>query len=158
MGNPDYSKSLSTVKMLHWSLVLMLVGFGVVVFLLNISEPTGEVTDDNNILLYVPAIVLVIAIPTSMIVFKKHIKENMPKKPTKLSDKLGLYQTGHLIRMAILEVAGFFAVVISLITGTLLNLAVLLIAILFMVMLTPSLLKITEAVDLTPKERNQLAS
>ena len=79
-----------------------------------------------------------------MQIFKIYLKNNKPKNLNSVKELFASYQTAHLLRLSVLEIAGFFAVISAFMTGYLPILGVILVTTAVMVSLTPSEFKISE--------------
>ena len=121
----------------------------------NLTDPIGEITDENSILMYVPAMLMIIVFPLSKIIYKNYLKGNT-ENLNRLGSKLGVFQAAHLIRVSMFEATALLAAVICFITGTNGNLGILCIAITVQAFIAPTPFKIAEALNLSPEERNQL--
>lgn len=160
MENYSPKVAMKTMRIIHIAMAALPTLFGIVVAALNLTDPNqseaGFPTDFQpgiEILLYVPAIVLVLALPMSTFLFKQNIKSNLGEEPT-LRSKLAAFQSAHLVRMAFIEMAGLLAVVVCFITGNLYNLAVLLTVLLIFLNKMPSVYSIKTELGLTPEEKS----
>ncbi len=153
MKELHYSEALKSSRIIHLALTMGPVIFGVIVFYINTTNPVAKPDESNDLLLYLPIAVAAIAIPASSIVFKSYLKGGSPQT---LREKLSVFHTASIIRLAILEMAGLMSVVISLATGNVMILSVLAMVAIYMATLQPTILKITETMNLSAEERRQL--
>lgn len=156
MATFSFRQLLQTLNIMHWTITITPVIFGgVVLFVLN--EPTNpwEFETDNP-MFYLPWIYFIVAIPLSKFMFNTVLKSNAPSKSMSLKSRLGAYQTAHLVRLAVLETAAIMAVVISLVTETLISFPVLLLALIMMFSQFPSKGKIVETLELSEAEIAEL--
>ncbi len=111
--------------------------------------------DDSNVLTFIPVVVFIIAVPAAFIMFKSQINGQLQQNPP-TERKLAIFQTAHIIRMALLESAALIGVVVCIITKTYINYIPTGIAILLMLMIIPSEFKISEQLKLSRNEQQQL--
>ena len=125
----------------------------VVVFLVTSdqTEPTG-----SEVLTYLSPALFFIALAIHPILFASAVKETKDSEVA-LSKKLAAFQTGNIMRIAVLEAAAIFAAVTAFLTGNLYHLITvgLVLAIMFTKLPTPQLLE-TE-LELSPEEKTQLS-
>jgi len=121
----------------------------------NLTGPVGELTRENQIFMYLPGIALIIAFPGSQVLFKNHLKNNLDASK-ELQSKLAVFQTGHLLRLSVIEAATLLSGVASFVIGNNINLSVMAIGLLIMTFLAPTPFKIGESLNLSPNERQQL--
>ncbi len=153
MEKPDYSEALKSSRIIHLGLTIGPVIFGILALYINLTNPAAKPNESNEILLYLPIVAAAIALPASIVVFKSYLKQGSPQT---LREKLSVFHTASLIRLAILEMAGLMSAVISLVTGNLMILGVLGLIAVYMATLRPTILKITEVMNLSPEERIEL--
>jgi len=94
------------------------------------------------------------AVGISPIIFKQQLAKLTGKED--LRTKMAAYQTAHIIRCALLEGAGLFATVISLVTRDSMALAALVIVLGVFVLQIPSVLSLERDLNLTSAEKNEL--
>ena len=151
-NNPNYRAIIGIIRTLHASMAFIMVLFGAIVFWLNTTNPIGFLNEENEFMLYIPGILLLVAIPTSTILFKNQVRGAYDRQ-VPLDRKLSMFQVGHLIRMATFEAAGLMGAAISLITGNNYNLGTLFLVLLSFLFLFPSSGRISIDLKLTPQER-----
>jgi hypothetical protein len=154
MERPNLA-SLKAISIIHWAITFVPLIFGGVVLYINLTDPIGELSDENKILMYLPGGFMIIAFPASHVVYKNYLKDKIGGT-IELRSKLGLFQTAHLIRIAMMEAVALFAAVTCLVTGNLLNLGIFCIALIMLVLVAPTPFKVAEALNLSQEERNQL--
>ncbi len=152
MNEAKLSSAMKVMKTIHWTITLMPVLFSLVVLYFNYAGSVGESPELKNVFLYVAVIMLAIAIPVSSIIFKTYLKNNRPQNPNSANQLMGVYQTGHLIRLSVLEVAGLFAVVSAFKTGYMPMLGLTAVSTAIMISLTPSEYKLSEAFGVNIQE------
>lgn len=151
---PSPKAILQTLRIIHFAMLFMPLAFGLIVVFLYLSDslPSGG---DQEIFLIIPPIILVGAVPLSWIIFNQILKSALVE-PTSFQKKISAYQTAHLIRLSLFEVAGLMAVVVCFITGNLYNLVVLGVVIIVFFMLKPSVYQMESKLQLTPEEKENL--
>lgn len=147
--------SLKVISVIHWAITFVPLIFGGIVVYINLTDPIGELTEENKIFMYLPGALMIIAFPASQVVYKNYLKDKIGGT-MELPSKLGLFQTAHLIRIAMIEAVALFSAVTCLVTGTLLNLGIFCIALIMLVLMAPTPFKVAEALHLSQQERNQL--
>ena len=150
-----FKSKISVIRMIHLTLAITLIAFAVVTLWSNSTNPTGELTEENQILLYIPGILLIVAFPISSILFKQQVNQGI-KDGITLDKKIAVFQTSHLIRMALFQSAGLFAIVVCFLTANNYNLAVLAIVLIMFWFLLPSPSRIALDLKLSMQEREQL--
>lgn len=128
--------------------------FGAVITYLQFSE-TSATEAEKDMLVYIPGIIFLTAVPFSTFMFKKNTAA-IKSSSGSLQGKLATYQTAHIVRMASFETVGLFAVVICQITGTLLNLGVLVIVLAYFTIKIPRASLLETELELSNDEINQL--
>ena len=144
MEEPKFSEALKTMQIIHWTVTLVPVVFSLVILTLG---PVGDAPALKDTFLYGSLIMLVVAVPTSSLIFKTYLKKNGPKNKNTVRGLFGPYQTAHLLRLSILEITGFFAVMGAFTTGYLPLLGIVLVSTAVMIGNTPTALKISEVFD-----------
>lgn len=145
---------VKTIKLIHISLIIVPLIFGAVALYMNMTNPIG--TEENmEIFIYIPPVLLIIAFIMSGIIFKQQVNVRRLEGKT-LQQKLAAYQTAHLVRMALFEVAGLMAGVVTLLTANNYNLGVLVLVAALFYFMTPTASRIGIELALTHEERLQL--
>lgn len=154
-SKPDLRAQLKVMLMIHGALALVLIVFGTFVLWLNETDPAGELTGENQVLRYVPPLLLLVAFPLSRYLFRNQI-DQVDLDSMDLHRKMGLFQTAHLVRMAVFDVAGLMAVVVSFVTAENYNLGVLAAVLLMFLLLKPSPSRLAIDLHLSPEETDAL--
>ena len=147
-------KPLQILAILHWSMAMPMVVFGGITYYVNWTAPVGALEESNQLLLYTPAAVLLVAFPASGMLYSRMI--GMVGRDDQLPSKLARFQTAHIIRMASFEAAGLLGGVMSLITATSYNLIIIAVALGMFILNQPSAEKVSTALKLDSKETGQL--
>lgn len=152
----DYSakQALTTMRLIHFAMMGGLVMFGMVVFYLNTTAELSSSIENGYILLIVAGAFTLMAVGISPIIFKQQLAKLTGSE--ELRAKMAAFQTAHIIRCALLEGAGLFATVISLVTRDSIGLAALVIVVGVFVLHIPSALSLERDLNLSPDEKNQL--
>lgn len=145
-------ESLKTVRIIHFALMMGIIIFAMVVLFLIFNDEINS--DPIPELDYVPWVCLVVAIPLSRVLFNQTVKPKLDGDMT-LQEKLMTFQTGHIIRMAILEGCGLFSTVIAFVNQNPYNLIVVGLVIAFMASKIPSVMLLETELRLNSDERNQ---
>lgn len=151
----SFKPRIRAIQLIHGSLAFVMVVFGGVVLWINSTEPTGELTSDNQFFLFIPGMLLLIAFPLSSIVFKSGLRQGL-KAEVPLENRLNVFQSVHLVRMALFETAGMVAAVVCFVTGNNYNLGILAIVLIMFALLTPSAARIALDLNLSRQEKDQL--
>lgn len=148
------SLMLKTLKTIHWALVGGLSLFATVVaFQLGTNPETTFFAPENSII-FVPTFAGIFLIPTSLVLFNKQMSQ--ARKNTKLNDKLIMFQTAHIVKMAMLEGVGLFSIVACLVTFTTVNFFIFALVIILMAGSAPTAYKLGEKLSLSRNEVHQL--
>jgi hypothetical protein len=135
-------------------MAMPMVAFGAIVYYLNTTNPVGTLDDTNQVLLFIPGLILIAALPLSQMLFSKTISGI--KKDYELQRKIAGFQTAHILKMALFEATGLVGAVISLLTGTSYNLIVIAVALGMFTLNQPTPEKVESALQLDSKERSLL--
>lgn len=152
MSNIKISEALQLMRTIHWTITLVPVLFSLVDLYLYYSGGIGSDANLQNIFLYSSLAILIAAILGSGHIFKLYLKNNGPAEPTSAQAVIPAFQTAHLVRLSVLEMAGLFAAVGTFITGYLPILGVVAMSTVVMVSLAPTPFKVAEAFGLDPSE------
>lgn len=153
MENHSPKLALKTIRIIHFALVAAPVLFGIVVLFLNTTSPASP-PQGMELLLYLPAVMLLTVFPVSGVLFHQSLKQAREGSPT-LSAKMAAFQTAHIIRMALFEATALLAAVVSFITGTNYNLGIILIVVAIFISKAPSMYAIETSLGLSPEEKGQ---
>ncbi len=145
-----HAQRLKTLTLIHWSLMMPLVLFEGIVLYFNTSNPPVA-AEDGGQFLYLPGGMLILLWPISMFLFQRLI--GAIPSDARLDTKLIRFQSAHLVRMAMFEVIGMMAAVVSFITAT--NENLLIIAIVFGMFLTqqPTKVRLIQLLGLNAEEQ-----
>ncbi len=133
--------ALRILKTIHWSITLLPLLFAAIVFYMNSNAVGGEV---NEAFLYSSIIVMALAIPGSSFLFKSYLRKMNLNSSSASEEVFQAFQTAHLLRLLVIETAGFFGIVCAYITGSNLILGVTVFAVVFMASMVPSYLGIAD--------------
>ncbi len=142
--------------MIHWSLLVMPAFFGVFVYLVNSEKESAWTWNGSYLLSYLPAVLLLVILPVSLVVFRLVLKDNMPKRNPDLSKKIRAFQTAHLVRISMIEMVALSGAVVSLVTGSQINLIVVLLALVIMALLAPTPSRLEGLLELNTEERDTI--
>jgi hypothetical protein len=137
-------QALKVLKTIHWSITLVPLLLAAIVFYMNSGSVISEM---NDIYLYAALLILAIAVPLSSFTFKTYLRKMNLSSTSPAKEIIPAYQTAHLLRLVIIEIAGFFGIIGSYVSGSNLILGVTAVAIMFMASLTPSYMGIAETFD-----------
>ena len=141
MKEPKFSEALKTMQIIHWTVTLAPVAFSLVILTLGAA---GDAPALKDTFLYISLIMLLVAVPISSLIFKIYLKKNGPKNKESVRELFGPYQTAHLLRLSILEITGFFALMGAFTTGYLPLLGIVLVSTAVMISHTPTAFKISQ--------------
>ncbi|MEQ9467210.1 MAG: hypothetical protein RLN88_07335 [Ekhidna sp.] len=151
---PDHKAQLQTIKIIHLGLMAGPAFLGLVAAFLVLDG--SDTREPIEVLDYLSPGYFLFAVGIYPILFKSAIK---PAKVEgiDLGKKIATYQTGHIIRLALLEGAALFAGVVVVVNGQLLHLITLglVLAIMFSKLPSPYLLE--SELGLSPEEKEKLA-
>lgn len=151
---PDYKAQLQTVRIIHLALMAGPTLFAFVVVFLTINNPDGR--EAIEVLNYIAPAMFFFALASYPFLFRSAIKPAL-EGSMPLEKKITTFQTGHIIRLALLEGACLFSIVVVLLNGEMLHFITvgLILAIMFSKLPTPYLLE--SELKLSPDERSQLS-
>lgn len=144
---------LSQLRMIYSAQAMALFIFGLVAYFISQSE-APETLESENFLIYILAGILIVALSAAHFVFNILIRKI--DKQLGLKTKLEKYQVAILIRSALLEVPGFVASVICILTGSLLPLMGVAVVLIIFFLLRPSVNGIVQDLNLTIQEKVML--
>ncbi len=150
------SAILKTLRTIHWSLVTGLSLFAAVVAYLLLGSMETTLVRTEEIITFIPAILAVSFIPTALFLFNRQLKV-LEKKPD-LDQKLIGYQAAHIVKMAMLEGVGLFAIVACFVTYTTVNFFVFALVLILMAGSTPTAFKLGDQLGLSRDEVESLGS
>jgi hypothetical protein len=137
---------IQRLQIIHGAQITMIIIFNLIAYM---SRP--PLATDNDMLLYVFAGLLVLGMLGSRFIFQTLIAK--ANAETTLTAKLTKYLTAFIVRLAFLEVPGFFAAVIILITGKPIALIGTAGVLLLFFLVRPSVDLLKRELVLTPNER-----
>ena len=140
---------LRTIYILHYGIMLSLVVFSG--YAIYSSKRLGSLSFTQQPMEFIIPLSLIGAIVLSKFLTKLIL--NNKGKPKTLLQKLGLYQTTHLIRIATIEGVGLFAALTYLTTQNLFFLLIAGLAMILLIMAIPTKDKIESAITLTPEDQ-----
>jgi len=108
----------------------------------------------SNIMLYVLTGMCAILVPASLFIYKMLVAR--AGSDTTLGNKLTKYMTATIIRMACLELPGFFAAGVILMTGNLMALLGAILVVTLLVFNRPSIVQLLQDIPFTPEEKDKL--
>jgi len=150
------SKFVPTLKIIHIALIMGQLVFAGVVLFLDSQNSVGMAKELSNIFLFLALIFTGGGIFMSRTFYKS--KLDAIEQEQALDIKLAQLRTAMIMKYAILETPSIFALAGFLITGNYLILLFALLVIAVFVMEAPSLEKISQELQLTNDEKNQLKS
>ncbi len=151
----QYMLNLATV---HGALIVGQVIFAGCAFYLNFEGgPLNDPNDDlvNTFQMLVP-VAIVSGILVGRLLASKRI--NKAKKEAELKEKLDVYKSALIMKWALLEFPGLFALIAYLLFGHLLFMTLFAIPIVIFVLERPTKEKVIEDLELESKEREQFKS
>lgn len=157
MSQPISSKTLlTTMNMIYFSLVFVMLFFAAIVFYMNYSESLIVDSDEDfaQLLRYVLFGLTPVGIAVGYFAFKQQLSSLEPA--SKLRDKLGRYQTALLIRSAGLELPGLFGCVAAMLTGENMFLLFTLVIVAIFILLRPTPFTMTNDLGLSQTEKSIL--
>jgi hypothetical protein len=146
------SGPIKAIRVIHIGILGSTLIFGGFIFLL-VSRNYGAL-NLNDPLTYIPLTATVILIPLANFLFNKKLRSSIQER--ELKSKLLTFQSAHITRIALIEVLGFISVIISLVTNTLENYVIFILAIVYLIALFPTSTRIAERLELSQSERLQL--
>ncbi len=154
MAEYSAKQALATMRTIHFAMMGGMMMFGLVVFYLNSTTELSSSFENGDILLVVAGGFTLMAVGISPIIFKQQLAKLTGDE--ELRAKMATFQTAHIIRCALLEGAGLFATVISLVSHNSVVLAALVLVVGVFVLHIPSALSLERDLNLSPDEKNQL--
>jgi uncharacterized membrane protein len=141
-----------TLGIIHLALLAGQALFAFVMFTL--SEQTSIKLDKNDIFIFIVPVFAVAAFFISQLLFKTLL--NKAVNTTGLNAKLSNYQIAVIVRMALLESASLFAIVVYYLTGNFLYLLIAILLMIYGVVIRPTAENIADDLLLTYDEKMQL--
>ena len=126
--------------------------FGGFIFLL-VYRNYGSL-DLTDPLSYIPLTLAAVLFPIANFLFTKELRSI--NKVGDLKNKLQAYQSAHIKRIALIEVVGFVSAIISLLTSTLENYLIFLLAIVYLTFFFPTSERVATQLELSQSERLRL--
>ncbi|WP_421870880.1 hypothetical protein [Marinoscillum sp.] len=155
MESQPSSGPFQVIRVIHLGLMAGPMLLGIISYLLILQPKEGVLYDDTNILTFIPIVALMISVPGALIVFKSQINGQLKENPP-TERKLAIYQTAHIIRMALMEFAALFGVVVCIVTVSYINYFTTGVALLIMLLMLPTKFRISEDLKLNRDEQKQL--
>ncbi|WP_424961485.1 hypothetical protein [Ekhidna sp.] len=152
---PKTSEPINAIRVIHFAILMGALIFGGLVFVL--INASSTLTDSENLLIYVPIISALIALPASIKLFNNKIQDGIAPG-VELKNKLMTFQSAHIIRIALLEAVALLSVITCLLTNTSVNFITFLLIIFYLVLLFPTSSRVAEHLHLSNSERIQLES
>lgn len=152
---PTPKEQLKTIRIIHFGLMAGPTFFAAVVAFLIISQ--GPAIDGSPVLNYLAPACFIVALLLYPLMFRNAVRK-VKSENMELPEKMTTFQTGHVIRLAILEGAALLSAVVALTNGAIYHLITvgLILALMFTKFPTPVLLE--SELELTPEEKEQLSS
>ena len=149
----NYKAQMNTIRIIHLALMGGCIFFALVVAFLTI---TNEVDVESVLALnFMPPGLFVIVLFVYPVMFKATIKPVLSEEHT-LQSKIATFQTGHIIRMALLEGVALFASVAALLNRELLLLIVVALTVAIMLKKLPTPFLLENELNLTREEKDKL--
>jgi hypothetical protein len=140
-----------TMTAIYIAQALVLLFFSIVVLFLKVSGALTPATGLTEIFYYLVPIATVAFLSTAHFIFKTLIEKIPPSLPVR--QKLPKFQTAVIVRSAVLEIPGLLGAVAAMLTGELYFLAAPLFIVIVMIVLRPTLLAITQELNLSVEEK-----
>ncbi len=150
----NYKAQLKTIKIIHLAIMGGATIFALVIALIITTNPINS--EQVEILNYIPPAFLLLALVMHQVIFKTTVKPIL-KKETTLSQKLTAFQSGHIMRIALLEGVALFATVVALINGELLHLITVAVILAVMFKKLPTSFLLENELRLSREEKEQLS-
>lgn len=157
MTSPSTSKVLLTaLYMIYYSIMMVMILFGLVVLYLNISEQKPSDPDDQfaQVLLYVLYAMALAGVLAGHFIFRQQLSVVDPALT--LREKLGKLQVALLVRSACMEVPALFGAVAAMITGDNSFLLFTAIIVTLFIVWRPTLATVADDLGLSQQERSLL--
>ena len=149
------SDRFNTLRIIHFGMIMPIIVFsGVVLFLNSGSEEAADVSRIEE-LRYIPGLLLMLAFWMAPSLFKKQVR-NAVKPTSTLEDKLAIYQSAHIVKMALFEAAALFGLVESFVNNHWFNFLIVAIVLLIFVSNMPTVSRFSMIFDLSVEEKNEL--
>jgi hypothetical protein len=145
----NFKSFLRTISILHLAMMGGLLVFPV--FLVVTSEEMGALSFTQQPFEFLIPVLLIGAVFIGKFISKTILTKGIQNKT--LQQKLGIYQTAHIIRVAPIEGIGFFAAVTYSTTHNLFFLLIAGLALLIMFTLIPTKEKIESAIPMSPEDQ-----
>jgi len=128
---------------------------GVVFFYLNKDKPVFPETEGLEVMMVLPAFLLMVALSVTPLFVKKSLKNPNANSST-LNDKMNTYLVIHMSRVSFFEMAGIASGVISFITESTINLLIIAVVLFILFTLRPTTFRIANELNLSKEEEEQL--
>jgi hypothetical protein len=156
MAENSFSPSsfVKNLKIIHLALFSGLVFFACISFYVRNKVGSTLTREQLEILTYISLIFMLIEIPLGYWLHNKKMKTiaNLPD----LNSKLDAYKASHIIKIALFEGVGFLCSVVLLLGGKNTILLQIAIVLIFILLNTPSAIRLANELNLTPDESNLL--
>jgi hypothetical protein len=148
----EYFRSLIIV---FYGLISGQVFFGLLSFFLVITNHlSSDGSDLSNIFIYIVPVFVLAGFILSHLIFKNRLKAI--SKKTSLFSKLADYRAALIIRYALLEGPGMFAIVVYLVTGNIIFILLATLIVLFFITIRPGREKVIKDLELNPNDEQIL--
>ncbi len=144
-------EALKTIQLVHFALMAGIVLFTAVILFLYFDGVLAAKND--GIIQYIPALFFFAVLPSSSMVYKQALK-NVDAQAN-LQSKMKLFQTAHIVRMAILEGSALFAAAVSFVTGSLYQLIIVGLVIAVFASKIPSIMMLESDLHLTSEDKEK---
>lgn len=145
---------LKNLKIIHLALFSGLAFFAVISFYIGNKVGSSLTREQLEMLTYVSLIFMLVDIPLGYWLHSKKMK-SLANTPD-LNIKLDSYKASHIIKIALFEGAGFLSSIVLLFGGKNLILIQVAIVLIFILLNTPSAIKLTNELNLSADESNLL--
>ncbi|XOV93921.1 MAG: hypothetical protein ACFHWX_04275 [Bacteroidota bacterium] len=154
MEDQNASSAFKIIKTIHWALVAGISLFAsVVAFLLGTNTETTFIRSEE-VIVFMPVFLAIFMLPTAVMLSNRQM--NVLKEKSDLGQKIAGFQTAHIVKMAMLEGVGLFAIVVCFITYTTINFFVFGLVIILMAGSAPTAFKLSEKLGLSRDELETL--
>lgn len=140
---------IRNLKIIHLALFSGLLIFAAISFYTRNKVASALTREQLEILTYISLIFMLVEIPLGYLLNSKKLKSIA--NIADLKSKLAAYQASHIIKIALFEGAGFLSSIVLLLGGQNMILAQIAIVLLFILLNTPSVLRLTNELNLNPE-------
>lgn len=154
MTTPSLKTRLRVAQLISFALTAGIVLFmGVTYFLISTDRLTPD-SSEVPLISYLPYAAVLFSIPLAAFVSRKYFSSVDRSLP--FVEKIGLFQTGLIVKLAIYEGSALLAIVISMKLGSVIHLAAPLISLVLMILSFPSVSRVDQLIGLTDEEKNEM--